>query len=196
MRALVALFLLAGAATADLDRVTDLVEAEEFERAYKLMQSDPAQDTEDGRFWDLWQRAVRGVARNKQRVGGYEPALEFLEDHLDTVALVDDYTETCIWAGEEARGLQRIRELSPSMRKRCVVAEFQLHWVRQDYATFEQRAIEMDKPKWAAFAREQRELRERFTHRTTRAWWVALLGTAVILLACWIVDWRLRPRSA
>jgi len=197
MKYLVGLLVLSGLAAAELDfdRVTEWVEAEEFERAYEVLHADPAPDRGDARFWDLWQRAVRGVARNRQRRGGYGEAIAFLEDHLDTRSLVEDYAETCIWAGEEQRGLDRMGALPQPMRDRCAYAEFQLHWVRQDYAALEQRAREVGRPKWVDFAREQRELRERFDNRTTRAWWVTILGTLAILLTCWITDRALRRHT-
>jgi hypothetical protein len=198
MRTLLALSLFACIVSAevDFDRVTELVEAEQFEQAYAILKDSPAPDGEDARFWDLWQRAVRGVARNRQRVGGYTPALEFLEQHLDTEALVGDYTETCIWAGEEERGLRTLRGLPAAMRDRCAVAEFQFYWIRQDYTAMERRAREVNRPDWVRFAREQHELRERFAERTGRAWRVALFGIAGILAVCWLIDRFVRPRTA
>ena len=197
MKIAVAWFLLVAVAMADVDydKVTELVEAEQFEKAYEVLQAGPVVDEKDERFQDLWRRSVRGVARDRQRVGGYMPAIEFLEAHLNAKAIVDDYTETCIWAGEEARGLRKLRALPQPLRDQCVVAELQFHWVRQDYAAIEKRAQEVDRQDWVGWAREQGALRERFTERTSRAWWVTIVGVVAIALACWIIDRWLRARA-
>jgi hypothetical protein len=192
------MLLLAGVAFAevDLDLVEEWIESEEFEQAYETLRpvrtASPAPDEKDERFWGLWGSSVRGVARNRQRKGGYAEAIDFLEAHLDTRPLVYDYADTCIWAGEEQRGLRTLKALPQPMRDDCVYAEFRLHFVRQDYTALEARAREVNWQSWIDYAREQRELRERFAYRTTRAWWVAALATIAILLACFATDRVLR----
>jgi len=189
MRSLALVLLLAPSALAqDYDRLTEWVEAEEFERAYEVLGAITTPNTDDDPFWELWTRAVKGVARDRQRAAGYGVAIEFLEAHLDTKPIVDHYAETCIWSGEELRGLRNIRALQQPLRDAATHAEFQLLWVRQDYAAMEARAVETNWTSWIEFARKQRELRERFENRTTRAWWVALGGIGVILCACLIFD--------
>jgi len=197
MRRLATLLLFVGVAAAqdEFDRVSEWIDSEEFERAYATLQPERAARMEDERHLDLWQRAVRGVARNLQRKGGYGVAIEFLEDHLVTHLLVADYVETCIWAGEERRGLARVRALPQPLRDRSAKAEFQLYWVLREYDALEERALAVNWPAWVEFARRERDQLQRFADRTSRARWVAILATAAILLACFGVDRLLRPRA-
>jgi len=197
MRTLAVVLVLTSAALAqDYDRLTEWIEAEQFERAYEVLRKARVADVKDeGVWWELWGRAVKGVARDRQRKSGYGAAIEFLEGHLESKPIVDHYAETCIWAGEEARGLRRIRALRQPLRDESTHAEFQLLWVRQDYAGMEARALETNWTSWVEFARKERELRERFEGRTTRAWWVALGGIGAILCVVFVVD-RLFVRSA
>ena len=179
MTFLLALSLLASS----LDRAQELIENEEFAPALELLEKG-----EGDRFRDLRNRAIRGVSRDLQRAEGYAPAVDYLEKHLETRFLVAHYVEVCLWSGQEDRALRTLKALPPDFRHECAYAEFQIHFARLDFAALEQRAKEVSWPEWVAFAKEQRELREGFDERTSRAWtvfWVALGAMIAIVTIAW-----------
>ena len=174
-----------------VDRATVQIENEDFAAAMKTLEPLVPQRTEP--VLDLWGKAIRGVARDLQREGGYAPALDFYERHLDTRLIVGDYRETCIWAGEEQRGLRTIAALPQPFRDRCAESEFHLHWVLLDFAAMERRAREVKWPAWIEFAVEQRALRERFAERRNRAWWIAIGGAIALVAGAWLgTQWIVR----
>ena len=192
---LMALLIAAVARAQDpIDLAVEQLEAERFEDAMRTLEplrSDPGANEE---VLGLWQDALRGVARDVQRVRGYAAALEFLEQHLDSRSIIADYVETCIWAGDEERGLRTIAALPQPLRDRCAHSEFQLHYKRLDFAALERRAREVKWQSWIDFASKERKLRERFDDRRTRAIWVAVIGSLVIALGGWgVVRLLARP---
>jgi len=167
-----------------LDEAEARIDDEKFTEALQALEG---ADEADARYRPLRDHAVNGVARNLQRASGYRAALNWLEPRLESRTIVEHYVETCIWAGEEQRGIERLAALPGPLRKESFRAEMQLHWVRHDYATIEQRAREEGRPAWRDWAREQRELRERFTYRAQRGWWVALFAALAIGAACFVL---------
>jgi hypothetical protein len=173
-----------------LDAAETLLENEQFAQAMVEIQK---ASTEDARFSDLRNLAVRGVARDRQRADGFMAAATYLETHLDNRELVEQYVETCIWAGEEARALATIRALPAPFRKECAFAEFQIYWVRLDFEALEKRAREVKWDTWITYAQEQRALRAGFAKHTTRGWWVAIVSTCA-MAGIWLVLFkRLSP---
>lgn len=167
----------------NLDRAQELIENEEFAPALELLESG-----EGDRFRELRNRAIRGVSRDLQRERGYDAAVDYLEQHLETRFLVAHYVEACLWSGQEERALATIRALPDAFRHECAYAEFQIHYARLDFEALEKRANEVNWTEWAEFAREQRELREGFVYRTERAWtvfWGALAGMGALFTLAW-----------
>ena len=190
-----AILLLLALQSSPLDRAEALLEQELFEPALRAIEE---ADRADPRWAPARDRAVQGMARDLQRAEGYDAALRFLEERLESRAIIDCYTETCIWAGEEPRGLDRVRRLDPALAHAGSYAEFQLLWARLDFAAIERRAREVDWPEWEQWAREQQAKRDRFASRAARAWWVALGAAALLAGGCAIL-FRLagrRPAAA
>ncbi|MEM8885670.1 MAG: hypothetical protein AAGD14_16515 [Planctomycetota bacterium] len=167
-----------------LDRVEEMLEDEQFEQAYALLAQ---ADENDPRFASFRARTISGVARTKQRRDGYGAAIEFLEPLADTPDLMKLYALTCTWAGEEQRGLDKIRRLPDAQRRQYAAAEIELLWSMHDFAALEKRARAIGDGAWAQswvdYAKNARELRERFDARTRRGSWVAIGALLALTVA-------------
>ena len=172
-----------------IERAEAHLENERFDSALAELR---LADRNDPRFGAIRDGAVKGVARDLQRADGYEVALRYLEERLESRAIIDHYAETCIWAGELDRGFARIARLTGPLAKSGRFAEMQLHWERLDFATMEERARAWGWDDWADYAREQKERRERFADRAARGWWVAAIAALLMGGMCFWIG-RLRP---
>ncbi len=200
--AICALCLLLGGLLADphVDRAADLLEQDQFALALVELEKADGSDSRadsraDLRYDELRTRAICGIARDHQRAEGYGAAVAYLEQHLENEAIVSQFVEVCIWAGEETRALTAIAALPKSLRDGCVLAEFQIHWVRLDFETLERRARETGEPTWVQFAQEQRALRAGFAAHATRARWI-VIGAVLVMAGIWFVLFkRLSPAA-
>jgi tetratricopeptide (TPR) repeat protein len=182
--------LLLALQSAPLDRAVAHLEEGRFEQALRELEQ---ADRKDPRYAKTYDGAVKGVARDLQRAEGYAGALAFLEPRLTSRPIIDHYVEVCIWAGEEDRGLARLRELPPEMDRSSHYAEFQLHWARLDFEALAERAREVEWQEWVVWAQKQQAIRDRFEERTVRGWWVALGAVLAMGAGCFAL-YRLSPR--
>ncbi|MFQ5843542.1 MAG: hypothetical protein ACE5JG_00985 [Planctomycetota bacterium] len=202
MRWAAALLLLAAAAGAAEDeanaaaRVRAELGPDQFDRA--LLLADAALRERPGSpvLRGLRAEAVRGIARELQRVEGYDAAVKYLEDHLSHALLAEAYGATCAWAGREERGIRRLRRSVLPVAQR-LRPELHLLALLGRYDEAAERAGAAGDGEWEAFARREAALRARLDGRARRGARVALAALAALLGAAALL-FRLAPspRSA
>lgn len=130
---------------------------------------------------------LRELAVQRQRRQGYAAALAVLERGLAERAIAVHYTDVAVWAGEEARALERLRAAGAPLR-----LELTLLWSlrRLDEAVARANAQrDAESERWFA---EQAAFRRRLAAHARRARWVAL-GAALALGLAALTLFRLAP---
>jgi len=188
MRSALALLLLAGLVRADeraderaAERARAAIAEERFEDAVALCEEALAASPGDGTLLYLRAGARCGVARMLQRARGYDAAIAYLESRLDHPVTAWAYAETCRWAGEEERGIEALRRSALALEDR-IHAELDLLSYLRRYDEIAARAEIAGLDRWARWARDEAARQSRVRGYTRRAWLVAALAAAVLLL--------------
>lgn len=198
--ALPALPALAEDADAEV-RIRASLNGEEWAKALAQVDAALDHDPSSGVLLRMRAEAHRGVARDLQRTQGYPAAIAYLERHLDHPVTAWAYARTCIWGGEERRGIDGLREsgLPPAD---TIPGEVELLSQLRRYDEVVQRAslLEAEYPAWAhdwtQWAGKAAEQRERLEERARRAAWVTAVGGLVFVGGALLVAWLTRRPTA
>jgi hypothetical protein len=197
VRALVLALVLAAIARADdaldaaREEVREAVEADRFEDAMRFADAALARHPGDALLRRERAKAIRGRARDLQRAGGYGPALDLLERHLDDPVTVEAYAETCVWAGAEDRGIAALGRATVDAATRDAHLYRLLMYGRR-FGEIERRAAAAGHEEWRAWAAEEAARFGRYRARARRAWWIAAAGAAALAAAIAVL-YRLPP---
>jgi hypothetical protein len=191
MRAFVLLLALAAAAVAEDGQA----ERDELAAARKALAAEPG----DALLQRRWAKAARAVARVLQRAEGYPAAIEFLEERLTHPLTIEAYGEACLWGGQEARALKRLRDADDIPLRDRIRPELNLLHQLRRYHEAARRAREVGWKEWADWAGEQAAMRDRLLGRGVRAYWVAAIAFVVMAAAAtalYFLAPRLNRRNA
>lgn len=193
------LLLLAGPVLAQ--DVEHLLERERFEEARRIVEKRLLDDPQNRVLKEQWAVALRGQARDLQRVDGYGAAIALLEENLAHRLLAEVYGETCLWAGREEEGVLVLRRCGLPLADR-IVPELQLLGHLRRYDELVARAVEASRtvPRdevakclaWEQYGREESAMRKRLLSGATRGRNAAVIALLSILLAAAVIH-RLAP---
>ena len=182
------------------DRIRAALNAEDWAAALALTGQALEDEPSAGLLRRLEAEAHRGTARDLQRSQGYGAALDYLETRLNHPVLAWSYARTCLWGGEELRGIEHLRAsgLPPGD---TIPGELELLSQLRRYDEVVSRAslLESDYPAWAGdwiqWAGGEAARRARLERRARRAAWVAAVG-GLAFLAGALALFRLTRRPA